>query len=478
MKKGEKAELSASWWKKSQPKGLKTAGQLDKALADLEKAVDVLMKDGDEDARKDANAALDAVDKAADAVGKEATKAAKDAKGNKAVAEEMDATAGALDKMSGLIREQRKWVAEQTQEADGQFSDPDVYHDYLRTMLKRLRSSGRMNFGVVLGKKAAESRLGVHKSKGGRAIAGQIARETGLHQMTFGIARTPSGVAEDVPDDDLSEEKASTLVLELEGKKIAGLRKKITKMLKAFKPLPFKAVQLMVEGKEVEDEIDLTDDEPDDDDAPIDFGALLTRLRNLAEQVKALSDPARKGDLARMASQANGFISAKDGNGAVGALDALEAALKQGGTQPNGSGNGSGNGGAPNATALNTARTAWLITRTRVQGEIEKLRKELIAAYQADGIVGEIETRLQTKAAPVVEAMDTALADKLAAAAAATDQQERATLIADAQKILQSCRKFAEGDAILADLDANPFVPLAIQKMMLGTVGALEKAVH
>src|SRR5487761_2454447 len=145
MKKGESPTLTAKWWKDSQPKGLKTAGKLEDALKDYEGAKRKVEKDGDEAASKAARAALDAIEAAAKAVIAEAGKV----KGNP----EMEWTADALKKLDRLIDAEQKWVDESGEDDDGMFVDPDVYHTYLVKTMKRLRSSGELNFGVVLGKK-------------------------------------------------------------------------------------------------------------------------------------------------------------------------------------------------------------------------------------------------------------------------------------------------------------------------------------
>lgn len=482
MKKGEQPDLSAKWWKDSQPKGLKSAGKLDDALKDYDGAKRKLEQAGDEAAGAAANGALDAIESATKAVIAEAGKA----KG----APEMEWTADALKKLDRLITAERKFVAEHTEEDDdGQFSDPDVYHTYLLKTLKRLRTSGEMKFGVVLGKRAEDHRLALHKSKGGKALASMVARETGLHAMSFGIARTPAAAGEVEAEqqegesqaqdgDGLGDEKSSTLILELEGRQLPGLKKKLTKMLKKFKPLPFKSVKLMVEGKEVEDLND-PDDADDDDEEALDPAALAQELAGLVRQIQMLSDIARKGDLARMATQANALLRGGNLSGAEQAIAALREALgASAGTRGGGNGAGTSTGGAPNGAMYEKSGQAWIAARSRIEAEIKKLRDQLVAAYQADGLAGEIESRLQAKVAPVMAAMDPALAEKLAAASKATDPDARASLIEDAQAILQACQSFVQGEAILADLDANPFVPLVIRQTMSATVAALEKTVH
>ncbi|MBW4091349.1 MAG: hypothetical protein HIU82_09600 [Proteobacteria bacterium] len=484
MKKGEQPELSAKWWKDSQPKGLKTAGKLDDALKDYDGAKRKLLQAGDAEAGAAANGALDAIESAAKAVSAEAGKAKN--------APEMDWTVDALKKLDRLIAAERKFVDENVEDDDGMFSDPDVYHEYLLKSLKRLRSAGEMNFGVVLGKKAEDHRLAVNKAKGGKGLAGMLARETGLHAMTFGVALTPKAAGEveaeqnegESQDDGegMGDERSSVLILQLEGRQLPGLKKKLTKMLKRFKPVPFKSVKLMVDGKEVEDLDDPEDTDTDnyDDGAPVvDLAALKRRLADLARQVQVVPDVARKGELARMASQANAFITAGSGSAAETALDALRDALAAGGggTSGNGTGNGT-NGGGDRAGVYAKSGEAWLKARSRVEADIEKLRAQLVETYKDDGIAGEIESRFRARVVPVLAALGANLPARLAAASGATDSNARAAQIKEAQDILTTCKAFLDSEPLIADLDANPFVPLTIHQTMSATLAALEKVVH
>ena len=367
----------------------------------------------------------------------------------------------------------------------GMFSDPDVYHEYLLKSLKRLRSAGQMNFGVVLGKKAEDHRLAVNKAKGGKGLAGMLARETGLHAMSFGVALTPKAAGEveseqqegESQDDDggMGDERSSVLILQLEGRQLPGLKKKLTKMLKKFKPLPFKSVKLMVDGKEAED-IDDPEDTDLDDEVALDLTALTRALAALVGQIKGLTDAARKGDLARLATQAGALLRSGNLAGAETAIDALRDALASStttSTETTTSGDDS-----KRSESYGRAGRAWIGTRGRVQTDIEKLRAALVTTYQDDGIADEIESRFNTRVAKVMEGLDATLADTLAAASDATDPNVRAERVSEAQAILARCQEFIDSEPLLDDLDANPFVPLQIRKTVTATLSALERAVH
>lgn len=241
MKKGEQPELSARWWTRSQPQGLRSAGRLEEALKQYDSTRRKFESDSGEAEAEAVSEALDSVAAAAKAVIAEAGKA----KG----APELEWTAECLKRIDRPIAAARKWVLVQTEDAaDGEFGDPELYHEYLLTALKRLRGSAAMNFGLVLGKKAEDHRLALHKSKSAKALAAVLVQETGLHQMTFGIARADA-------------KRGDVMVLDLEGRQLPGLAKKGTRMLKRFKPLPFKQLKLALAGRDVDDV-----DDPDDDD--------------------------------------------------------------------------------------------------------------------------------------------------------------------------------------------------------------------
>jgi len=467
VKKGEQPELSAKWWVGSQPKGLKSATKLEIALKAYENAKKKLESSGSDDAATFAGDALGAVETAVDAVVAEASKDKKNP--------EMGFTVDALKKFDKLFGAEQAWIEVHAQEDDdGMFSDPEVYQAYLTKGLKRLRSGGEMNFGLVLGKKAEDHRLALHKSKSPKALASMVAKETGLHAFTFGTA---------VPD----EEKPMTLRLNLEGRQLPGLKKKGERMLKKFKPQPFQHVILMLDGKEVEDLADPDDTDVDEADeaqgtAPgYDAAALKRELAGLIVRVQGLQDPALKGDLARLASQANAGLNGNNLGAAATAIDKLREALDG---AANGQGTANGQGGAnggqatTNTEAYTKSRDIWLATRKRVESEIEKLRSQIVATYQQDGIAGELDRLYGSKVAPVLTSLDESLAAKLDEAAKEADPTRRTQLVAEARDIITRYQTYVAGDQTIPQLDKNPFVELSIQQTVTQTLSALVRTVH
>ncbi len=517
MKKGEQPNFSARWWKSSQPKGLKSADRLEDALEDYETAKKKLEAGGDADAVKSAKAALGGVETAVSAVTSEA---AKDKK-----SPEMAITVDVMKKFARLYRVEEAWIEDQAEEDDDSaFADPDAYHEYLIGAMKRLRSSGTMNFGFVLGKKAEDHRLAVHRSKGAKALANTLVKETGLHAMTFGTA---------MPD----ENRAGVLVLVLEGRQLPGMQKKGARMLKKFKPLPFTKLAVMVDGQEVEDLDDPEDtdvDEPDeimtsgaaapaqdttdpaqgtpppssaDGRAPspgtaagtpppassaetpapgADAGVLTARITGLVKQLIPLtaSDPARLDAFKKTAVVAQAALKSGDLAGATRAADSLQAML---GTPPAAPAASAGNGARPNGAAppdpaatqkVAKSRLAWVATRKKIETDLGKLKSAVMAACQGIDIESALEASFRERVEPVLEQLDESLAHKLDEVNGAADAAQRAKLMAEAKAILERYEAFAAGSQIIAKLDDNPFFPLTISKTLAATLGTLSNAIR
>jgi hypothetical protein len=481
VKKGEQPELSAKWWVGSQPKGLKSAGKLELSLKAYENAKKKLESNAAEDAAEFARDVLGQVETAVDGVVAEASKDKKNP--------EMGFTVDALKKFDKLFGAEQAWIEQHAGEGDdGMFSDPEVYHDYLTKGMKHLRSGGQMNFGFVLGKKAEDHRLALHKSKSPKALASMVAKETGLHAFTFGIAMTPKAAglaAEEESDGEApgqdAQEKPRALVLSLEGRQLPGMAAKGERMLKKFKPQPFNKITLMLDGKVVSDLADPDDTDVDEADqasgtAPgYDAAALKRELAGLIARVQGLKDPALKGDLARLASQANAGLNGNNLGAAATAIDKLREAL-------DGAANGQGgaNGGQATASteAFTKSRDIWLATRKRIESEIEKLRSQIVATYQQDGIAGELDRLYSAKVAPVLASLDESLAAKLNEATKEADATRRTQLVAEARDIITRYQTYVTGDQTIPQLDKNPFVELSIQQTVTQTLSALVRTVH
>ncbi|MGH7044535.1 MAG: hypothetical protein ACREFY_20715, partial [Acetobacteraceae bacterium] len=479
VKKGESPEISVAWWKKSQPKALKSAGKLEIALSAYERAKKSVAG-GDSDAASMARDQLGLIEKAADDVAAEAGKA----KG----VQEMQDTADCMKKMGKLIDAERKWIEENAEDDEGQFGDEEVYKKYLLKSMKRLRSSGELNFGFVLGKKAPESRIAFHKSKSPKALSNLLVKETGIHQMTFGVAvpDTAEGRAavrleagqDQKPDDD--PDKSTTLLLSLEGRQLPGMAKKAAKMMKAFKPLPFKKVRLFLECKEVEDLLDPEDTDPDEADEveeqqaqEFDATAMERELRALIARLAGMTDTTQMTALRQLAGTAGALFKSKNYPECQDALTELREGLDDAGAPevsipppppppP---------GGIAKAQQLGTIGKAWTAALGEMTVSLDKLRGAISAAYPEQGVAKELEGRFDSMvAAEIAKKLKPDLTAKLAEASSATDAQAQAKAIGEAKAMIAEYRGLVQGDALIQDLESNPFLPLGIKARLTATL--------
>jgi hypothetical protein len=209
---------------------------------------------------------------------------------------------------------------------------------------------------------------------------------------------------------------------------------------------------------------------------PSALTAELTALvRRIPEVVAA--DPPRKETLATLARQAQ--VNLKTGNLTYAAADieSLRRAMEAG---PTASGSARTSDASPSATPgqpfYDKARVAWVATRNKVQSDVETLRKAILSTYSDRAT--ELDGQFQARVAPLLGTLDESLADKLDAASNAADAQQRSELVEEARQIIERHRDYLAASPIIADLDANPFVPLAIQKTVATTLAALSNTVQ
>jgi hypothetical protein len=133
---------------------------------------------------------------------------------------------------------------------------------------------------------------------------------------------------------------------------------------------------------------------------------------------------------------------------------------------------------APPAVLYAKSRTAWVATRAKVESDIAKLHGALTSAYQGHGAAETLENAFRTRVDALLNALDESLADKLDEVNRATDAVQRAQLVQQARQIMQRYESYLAGEPLIARLDANPFVPVAIEKTLTATLAALSKAVR
>ncbi len=215
---------------------------------------------------------------------------------------------------------------------------------------------------------------------------------------------------------------------------------------------------------------------------PIDASALKLRLTAMVQQMAKViaADPSQKDALMGLAKAAQLALGTNNLKTATDNMDALEAALANAPPiDPN----------APTATAQKQApaagpvayaksRLAWLATRKKMEADLEALRKSIIEFYKDKDIVGDLDKRYAERVAPVLANLDESLADALDDATNASDPQKRSELVENSRQIIKKYQDFMASEPIFGELDANPFVPLAITQTMTATLATLASAIR
>jgi hypothetical protein len=136
-------------------------------------------------------------------------------------------------------------------------------------------------------------------------------------------------------------------------------------------------------------------------------------------------------------------------------------------------------GGAPSGGAAPLAESGklWEEAGRQVNAEIEKLRAQLVAAYQPEGIEKEVEASYAKLVSPLLDKMkDASLTAKLGEFAAATDPASREKLVTEATKIVGGYAEVLKFP-FLADLESNPFVAVSIKDKVTAALTGLSTAI-
>jgi hypothetical protein len=130
-----------------------------------------------------------------------------------------------------------------------------------------------------------------------------------------------------------------------------------------------------------------------------------------------------------------------------------------------------------NIATFAKARTAWMATRKKIEGDIGKLHGAFNSAFKGHPMGPDLGAAFKARADKVLEALDEALAHKLDAVTRNTDASQHAKLVQEAKQIMQRYEATVANDSTIAALDANPFAPLAIRKTLTATLSTLSKAI-
>ncbi len=202
-----------------------------------------------------------------------------------------------------------------------------------------------------------------------------------------------------------------------------------------------------------------------------DAATLTRQYAALVPQI-AKADPAQAGYLKQLAVAAGTALKQGDLVLAQTAIANFQQALDRAGPAP-----ANGQAAAPNVAALTKAKLAWKATRTKIEGDLDKLHSEMAAVYKDHGFGADLDKYFSSKVQPVLDSLDDSLGDKLDAVLQNTDPAQQAKLVGEAQKILQKYQSYVTGEPLIAKLDDNPFVPLQIGKTISTTLGALSRVI-
>ena len=205
-----------------------------------------------------------------------------------------------------------------------------------------------------------------------------------------------------------------------------------------------------------------------------DAAALTRQLTGLVGQVKGAlaSDPSHGDALKGLATQAQASLKSGDLQGAHSAITELQHALGQASAANGGAQPGAG-AAAPNVQALGKAKLAWSATRTKVEGELDKLHGEMWKHYREHGFGFDLEKTFASRIQPMMTKLDDTLSKKLDEVTGA-DPAQHTKLVGEAKQILQQYSAYLTQEPMIAKLDSNPFVPVTIQKTLSATLSALD----
>ena len=236
---------------------------------------------------------------------------------------------------------------------------------------------------------------------------------------------------------------------------------------------------------------------PDGQDgaAPPDAQTLTKDLTGLVKQMLTViaADPSQKAALTELATDAQANLKGGDLRQAAASIDILRRAIElSGGTAssasaaPAASPPANGEEGASSAKqpaqngsspAFVKARAAWLATRQRVEGEVDKLYGAMSSVYKDHGVSGDLEKFFRKKVEPMLQTLDESLSDKLDEVTKNADPEQHEKLVQEAKRIMQSYQDYLAREPLIAMLDNNPFVSLSIEKTLTTTLSALSRAV-
>lgn len=313
---------------------------------------------------------------------------------------------------------------------------------------------------------AAEGGLAMlimHKIKQPKAL------EKDLLRLDPGAKNTRWGTVGIDPDID------PKLVRFMLNKPVSGMARRLAKTLKGT---GFSKVELVLEdGSAIESASDEAEQQAGADASAseppaADFEALRKELAELIGRIARLPDAARTG-LAKAAGDANAALKAEDAAAARAAMDQIRAGLDAPTSAPT-------DVPATTAGAVTYAksRLAWLGTRKKVAGEVDRLVDSVAKQYDDPALADIVRKRVRLRLEAALQEFDDTLADTLDDAGNEADPAKRQVLVKEAQTIIARYQSYIASEPLFATMDANPFASIAVSKTMTATLQALSAAIR
>ena len=309
---------------------------------------------------------------------------------------------------------------------------------------------------------------------------------------------------------DPEQPKVVTFVL---NKAVSGFARKL---VIALKGTGFKQVKLVTEDGEALEEAESDEDDGDeDDDAPPfsvagdeeaatsrrempdaempvspsieatpapgeaagpDAGELTRTLAGLVKQMIVVigRDPTQKAALTELAVDAQASLKRGDLAQVAAGIDILRMAV--GDAEAAGPVDAIDPEKANQAVVqkLRKSRVAWTATRANVDAQLEKLSSAILAASDGEDDGSDLESQFYATVEPLLADLDDTLSDVLDRAADA-EGEDREELLAEARSLIGDYSAFVDGNAVIQQLDDNPFQKLTVGKTLTATLGTLSR---
>ena len=211
---------------------------------------------------------------------------------------------------------------------------------------------------------------------------------------------------------------------------------------------------------------------------PIDVAALQRKLAGLIPRIATVAgtDSGRLAELKKLAGDAAAAVKAGDGQAALDATTALEAAM---GPPVAAAAPSTPEGSGPSLVQMQKSRLLWDSTRKKVHGEIEAFKAAAEELFEGEDDEAEILDALGDLD-DVMAAFDERLMDALDDLLNEADPQKHAVLLAEAKDLIKEYAHYAESSPLVQQLNGDtPFgMKLTIAPTIAATLKALQATIH